>query len=41
MDLFSILAISSKYERKFSSTNDVITNDRNRLTNKTIKALEL
>ena len=41
MDLFSILAISSKYKREFSSTNDVITNNWNRLANKTIKALEL
>ena len=41
MDLFFIPAISSKCERKFSSADDVITNNRNRLADKTIKALEL
>jgi len=41
MDLFSIPAISSKCEREFSSTDDVITNDRNHLADKTIEALEL
>jgi hAT family C-terminal dimerisation region len=41
MDLFSIPAISSKYKREFSSANNVITNDRNRLADEMIKALEL
>jgi hypothetical protein len=41
MDLFSIPAISSKCERKFSSADNVITNDRNRLADETIEALEL
>jgi len=41
MDLFFILATSPKYKRKFSSANNVITNNRNHLANKIIKALEL
>ena len=41
MDLFSIPAMSSECEREFSSANNVITNDRNRLTDEMIEALEL
>ena len=33
--------MSSKCKYKFSSTNNIITNDWNRLANETIKALEL
>ena len=40
MDLFSILAISSECEREFSSVGNIITNDRNRLADETIEALE-
>lgn len=41
MDLFSIPAMSSECEREFSSADDVITDDRNRLADETIEALEL
>ena len=41
MDLFSIPAMSSGCEHEFSSADDVITHDRNRLTDETIEALEL
>jgi hypothetical protein len=40
MDLFSIPAISFKYKHKFSSANNVIINDQNRLADKIIEALE-
>ena len=41
IDLFFILAISSEYEREFSSTNNIITNNQNRLADEMIKTLEL
>ena len=40
MDLFFILAISSECKHEFSSTNDVITNDRNCLADEMIEVLE-
>lgn len=41
MDLFSIPAMSSECERKFSSADDDITDDRNRLADNTIESLQL
>ena len=41
MDIFSIPAMSSEIERKFSSADDTITDDRNRLADETIEAIEL
>ena len=41
MDLFFIPAMSFECKREFSSADDVITDDRNRLADETIEALEL
>jgi hypothetical protein len=41
MDLFFIPAMSSECEREFSSTNNIITDDQNRLADETIEVLEL
>src|SRR5271156_133603 len=41
MDLFSTPAMSTECEREFSSADDIITPDRNRLDDETIESLEL
>ena len=41
MDIFSIPAMSSEIERKFSSADDTITDDRSSLADETIEAIEL
>lgn len=41
MDIFSIPAMSAECEREFSSADDIVTADRNRLDDTTIECLEL
>jgi len=41
MDIFSIPAMSSEIERKFSSADDTVTDERSRLADETIEAIEL